>query len=626
MLVVFSTRPLVQAVVWTPFDPVALPLAVKSPYLNVWLPQGNNAQPISNTWPFHWPSTPQHMLGWESIIAVDNVPYWLMGVGEFSGITNIAELNSVAFTNSMTYFNLTAGPVNVQLEWLSPLEVDDLTRLSIPFVYARVTASSADGKPHDVRVGLNFAADLISGDHHLSANASSIVNDDIVALKMQLQTPQPFVEVNDFPEDAAAYIATNNGIGVTYQVSNNSDGFPMGMANLTALPNTVDPTYSSHAPFDNYEIMVNMGNVLEVSPPTVFAIGVVRTPSIKYTDLSGAAQLRYPYFMANFSSDSELISFVLSDFDRSLDSAQAFDSNIMAAAMNISQIYADLLTLTTRQSLSALDVTISQTSDGSWNTSDVKLFMKDMGEVGSGGSVARVNAVSVLYSALPMYLYLAPGLLAHLISPLMEAQGSQLYTQPYAAQHLGVGYPNATAQNVEHNFGIEESANMLILVLAHAQATKDVSLASSSYALLRNWTEYLTVNALAPGQQQTNPLDGISISNQTNLALKGVIGIAAMGTISTLLGQIQDADMYNASYFAISTANSYMQQWLSLSKSADGSRILTAYGDETSTGLLYNLFSDKVLGLNLIPASVRMRTLSRHLILLLRCLSFATDL
>ena len=38
---------------WTasPFNPPALPLAVKSPYVNAWVPLGNNSLPIYNAWP-----------------------------------------------------------------------------------------------------------------------------------------------------------------------------------------------------------------------------------------------------------------------------------------------------------------------------------------------------------------------------------------------------------------------------------------------------------------------------------------------------------------------------------------------------------------------------------------------
>lgn len=63
------------------------------------------------------------MLGWESILVVDDVPFWIMGVGADSSVTKVAELDAVAFTPSRTTFNLTAGPVNAQLDWLSPIEV-----------------------------------------------------------------------------------------------------------------------------------------------------------------------------------------------------------------------------------------------------------------------------------------------------------------------------------------------------------------------------------------------------------------------------------------------------------------------------------------------------------------------
>lgn len=53
---IFSALHLVQAIVWTPFYPVSLPVAVKSPYLNVWLPQGNQTRSVQTSWPFYWPS------------------------------------------------------------------------------------------------------------------------------------------------------------------------------------------------------------------------------------------------------------------------------------------------------------------------------------------------------------------------------------------------------------------------------------------------------------------------------------------------------------------------------------------------------------------------------------------
>ena len=40
---------------WTvdPFNPPAIPLAVKTPYLNTWLPQGGGAE-LNRNWPKFW--------------------------------------------------------------------------------------------------------------------------------------------------------------------------------------------------------------------------------------------------------------------------------------------------------------------------------------------------------------------------------------------------------------------------------------------------------------------------------------------------------------------------------------------------------------------------------------------
>jgi len=43
------------AVTWTadPLNPPAVPLAVRTPYLSAWLPQGSG-QPLNGVWPTFW--------------------------------------------------------------------------------------------------------------------------------------------------------------------------------------------------------------------------------------------------------------------------------------------------------------------------------------------------------------------------------------------------------------------------------------------------------------------------------------------------------------------------------------------------------------------------------------------
>ena len=51
-------------------------------------------------------------------------------------------------------------------------------------------------------------------------------------------------------------------------------------------------------------------------------------------------------------------------------------------------------------------------------------------------------------------------------------------------------------------------------------------------------------------------------------------------------------------------ASTLLNSWLSLAMSSDGSRLLGSYGDQQSWSLMYNLYADKMLGLNFVPQSV----------------------
>ena len=55
------------------------------------------------------------------------------------------------------------------------------------------------------------------------------------------------------------------------------------------------------------------------------------------------------------------------------------DNMITQAASNISSQYVDLVSLAASQTFGSIEISVSKGSDGDWNTSDVKIFMKDMG-------------------------------------------------------------------------------------------------------------------------------------------------------------------------------------------------------------------------------------------------------
>ncbi|KAH8111930.1 DUF1793-domain-containing protein [Phellopilus nigrolimitatus] len=542
---------------WTaaPFNPPSFPLAVKSPYVNVWAPQGNGPAELSQAWPRVWADL--SIIGWYASVRVDGTAYMLLGA-QGTPLLSSANQTTVQLTPTRTSYILNAGPVTVNATFLSPIEATDLVRQSLPFSYFYLSVQSSDGQSHDVQLYSDVSGEWITGDSNLQANWTANGDSNIVYLQMQLASPNAYQEIDSRPQDATLYYSMKNSNGVSWQIGPAND-IRSFFANGTGLNEKSDTAFHAvNNPFDTLGIAVNLGNITAATDLVVYAVGVVRDPVIRYTNAKVQIEQRSAYYWSQFSDIQDVIENVLDDFDNALGAAVALDAQILGDGGKISSNYADLLALATRQAMSAFEYTLVKNSSGTFNMSDVKAFMKDMGSVGSGGPSAQ-------------------------------------YQNPYAAQDLGSGFPNAPGNFQEHHQEIEQSANMLIMSLAHAQFSGDGTLLGQHYDLLNSWASFLVSNSMAPGDETTSSSDGISATNQTNLALKGILGISAMAKISGFAGRSDDQTHYQ------SISTQYAQQWTSLA-SASG-HLASSYGS-ASSGIMYNLFADKLLQLNLINSSV----------------------
>ena len=86
---------------------------------------------------------------------------------------------------------------------------------------------------------------------------------------------------------------------------------------------------------------------------------------------------------------------------------------------------------------------------------------------------------------------------------------------------------------------------MLIMTLSYTQATSDHALINRYYNLLDQWTQYLIAEALIPQNQISTDDFAGALPNQTNLAIKGTIGIQAMADIAGLLGNESEQKNYS---------------------------------------------------------------------------------
>ena len=152
---------------------------------------------------------------------------------------------------------------------------------------------------------------------------------------------------------------------------------------------------------------------------------------------------------------------------------------------------------------------------------------------------------------------------------------------------------------------VEETGNMLIMTAAYlkqASAPAAAAFAKAHYQILKQWADYLVANLPDPGfQNQTDDFAG-PIAHSVNLALKGIIAVAAMGQIATAAGNTADAASYPAQ------ARQFISYWAQHAQDPGSKHLDLTYsgsdGGNGTWGTTYNAYADRLLGTGLVPATV----------------------
>ncbi|PNS16328.1 hypothetical protein CAC42_6435 [Sphaceloma murrayae] len=406
--------------------------------------------------------------------------------------------------------------------------------------------------------------------------------------KVFRQTQLAFSEVNDQTEFGDWYYMTADVASLTHQSGADVDVRGNFVA-TGALPNTADSNFRAiNDAYPVFGFAIDLGQVGSTTSSSLFTINLNQQDVVVFEGANGnetQPNLRNSYF----SSDLDANAFFYNDFANMQGPADALDTKIAtdstaAAGSN----YAILTTLSARQAFATLQ--FAGTKD------HTLLFMK---EISSNGNM---NTADVIFPWSPIALYLNPTWLKFVLEPLFINQEAGRWPFAFALHDIGSRYPNATGHsdgNAEQQ-PLEECGNMIIMSLAYYQHTLDLPWLQSHYAILRQWTSFLVSEALIPADQISTDDFAGSLANQTNLALKGIIGIQAMSTIANLTSHPDDAANYS------SIATSYVTQWLDLSAAGTVPNHRTlSYGDASSWGLLYNLYASRLLRQGpLIPQSV----------------------
>ncbi|KAJ5594326.1 Glutaminase A [Penicillium hispanicum] len=570
---------------FTPARPPSLPLAVKSPYLSTWQDAGSdggNGGYLAGQWPTFWQN---QVTGWCGLIRVDGKAYTWMGL---PGSTTVNQ-TAFEYTSSKSIFTMNVGGlVEMNITFLSPITPDDFKRQSLVFTYLDVEVSSLDGGEHDVQVYADISAEWVSGDRNAIAQWDYGTSEGIAYHKVYRQTQLAFSEINQQAEWGYWYWSTDDSSSVTYQSGEDTVVRSQFSSNGT-LANTADTNYRAiSSDWPVFGFASNLGKVSSSPVSTLFSLGLTQDEAVQYEG-SGSYSPVQSLWKSYFDTDLAAVTFFHKDYSESSSLSSSFDSKVSSDASALGgDNYVTLTSLSARQVFGATQLCGTEKT--------TYLFLK---EISSDGNM---NTVDVTFPAYPFFLYANPEYLKLVLDPLYDNQESGKYPNTYAMHDIGSSYPNATGHNdgKDEEMPLEECGNMIIMTLAYAQKANNVDYLTQRYNLLKQWTGYLVEEALYPANQISTDDFAGSLANQTNLALKGMVGIQAMAVIANQTGHTADAANYS------SIAKDYIAKWqvLAINNDTNPPHTMLNYNNASSHGLLYNLYADAQLGLNLVPQSV----------------------
>ncbi|KAK3316675.1 hypothetical protein B0H66DRAFT_301362 [Apodospora peruviana] len=569
----------IEASTYSPTKPPAVPLAVRSPYLNSWLQCGTECN-LAGSWPRFWTNQIQ---GWQGLVSVDGVAYnWL---GAAPG-PKVAKQLSLEYTSTKSIFTFDVdGKVTLTITFFSPVYPSDLARQSLQFSYISVKAKSSDGSSHKVQVYMDVSGEWASGEVSQVINWEIKTAGQLIYHKFYRANQAKFAESGEIASWGNWYLSTNSTDGLTYQIG--QDSVVRGnFANNSTLPNTADSNF--RAVNDNWPVFAfshDLGNVNGDEVERLFTLGLTQDQVINFAGQSGQLDA-VPGLWTSFYQDdvSAVVSFY-NDYGYATTVCSQLDSQIKIDSQDTAgDDYATITTLTVRQTFGGLQF--------AGTSSKPYVFLKEI------SSNSDIQTVDVIFPAIPIFMYLNATLVRYLLDPLFENQESGAYPNAYAEHDLGTfpvakGYPSGNDEAMP----LEECGNMIIMSLAYGQRTGDTDFLKTHYAKLSQWAEFLVEDSLIPANQLSTDDFAGTLANQTNLAIKGIIGLKAMSQIAE---KTSNEDKWG------DTANDYLQKWkgLGINTAADPPHTTLSYGDNSSHGLLYNIYADKLLDLKFIDQPI----------------------
>ena len=583
------------------FRAPAVPLVTHDPFFSVW----SFADKLTDDTTRHWDGVRKYMMG---LMAVDGVIY------EFMGSANPDNSRYISCFKKMTQTGVVIRPmtttytfenekVALELQFTSPLLLNDLDILSRPISYVTYKLRSLDGKEHKVDMHFGFSAEFCVNE----TTQSVYVNTDCYSIYFSSGTENMLKRAGD---DHRIEWGSFHVIAPEY--TQKAMSLRRFQGALTAeYGDRLRPTNQMAAQGPNRELagpreyQSYQWTAVHPDYPTItirkdftitaegicdqFALGYDDVKSIQYFGENIEA-----YWRRNGMDFGMLMYKAIHEYEEILQKVRVFEDDLLERANKISAKYADIISLNYRLAIAGHKLT--------WHDGKLQFFSK---ENYSNGCIATVD---VTYPSVPLFLIYAPELVEGMLDPVFKMIEKGLWNYEFAPHDVGT-YPLANGQvygysfrhrsvrrPIESQMPVEECGNMLLCVAATCVAKKDLTYFAEHKDILKQWADYLVKIGYNPDNQLCTDDFAGHLAHNCNLSVKA---ICALGAYAKLLKGICDEE---AAAFYDRKAREFAAAWEK--EAFNGNHYRLAFDQVDSWSLKYNMVWDKLLDMKLFSQQV----------------------
>src|ERR1700722_10760810 len=547
----------------------AYPLITHDPFFSIWSFTDNLNQSQTK----HWTGKDQSLNG---VIKVDGKFYNFLGTVQDSKNIISATQKGVVITATQTTYEFSCGSVNLELNFLSPLLMNDLDLLSTPVSYDNFKVTPTDEGMHEVQIFFSASANVAVDNEDQLVTTGSSKSEILSIIKTGTATQKILQKKGDDVriDWGYFYLAAATDKSSSVKIDDEKNALQSFVTNKPSEKIESKPVEAKQIALTaTFDFQVN------VKP-------VEKRVLLGYDDLN-SVQYFNQNLQAWWKKDGGKIEDVLNrasaDYRLIKGKCDAFDKQLYDDAMNAGgEKYAKLCALAYRQSLAAHKLVRGPNNE----------ILFPQKENFSNGSIWTVD---VTYPSAPLTLIYNPDLLKGMLNGIFYYSESGKWQKPFPAHHLGT-YPIANGQTYGEDMPVEEAGNVIILTAAIVKAEGKTDYAKQHWKVLSQWVDFLVNDGIDPANQLCTDDFAGHLARNANLSIKAIVGIGAYAQMAELSGEFATASKYKQ------MAQEFAAKWQQLADAGD--HYALPFDRKDSWSQKYNLVWDKVLGLGVFPPEV----------------------